>query len=198
MKVPNIFVVSMILVFLLCLTAVGQHSHESNYTGQENRKIKSLSSSDIDDLKNGRGWGLAKAAELNGVPGPIHLLEMKDEISLSTEQKKKIETLFQTMKSQAIPLGLSLIELEKELNGHFVNNTITETLLRNLLVEIADIRSKLRYVHLSSHLMTPEILSPQQIRLYNKLRGYVSDDPCLNIPKGHDPQMWKKHNNCPE
>mgnify|MGYP000076623644 CR=1 FL=1 len=198
MKIQNIFLISVVLILLSCMTAVGQHSHESNYIGQEHRKIKSLSTSDIDDLKNGRGWGLAKAAELNGVPGPIHLLEMKDEISLSSEQKRKIEIIFQTMKTQAIPLGFKIIELEKKLNGHFADKTITETVLRSLLDEIAEVRSNLRYVHLSSHLKTPEILSPQQIRLYNKIRGYSADDPCLNIPKGHDPQMWKKHNNCPE
>jgi hypothetical protein len=39
--------------------------------------------------------------------------------------------------------------------------------------------------------------SSEQITLYNKLRGYSSDDPCQNVPKGHDPKMWKKHHNCP-
>lgn len=33
------------------------------------------------------------------------------------------------------------------------------------------------------------ILTPEQIALYNKLRGYSSDDPCENIPEGHDPEM---------
>jgi hypothetical protein len=61
------------------------HSHKSKYVGQEKRKIKSLSESDIEELKNGSGWGLAKAAELNGVPGPVHLLEMRDEIGLSVK-----------------------------------------------------------------------------------------------------------------
>jgi hypothetical protein len=31
--------------------------------------------------------------------------------------------------------------------------------------------------------------------LYNKLRGY-SNDPCQNIPEGHNVEMWKKHNGC--
>ena len=35
------------------------------------------------------------------------------------------------------------------------------------------------------------------IETYNKLRGYFSDDPCKNIPKGHDPELWKKHHDCP-
>lgn len=188
----------MIFVFLFFITASGQHSNESNYAGEEKRKIKTLSSSDIDDLKNGRGWGLAKAAELNGVPGPIHLLEMKDDIGLSAKQAEKIETIFQAMRTRAIPLGLKLIELEDLLNRHFANNTITEISLKKLLDEIGKTRSKLRYVHLSSHLKTPDILTSDQIRTYNTLRGYGSEAPCLNIPKGHDPQMWKKHHNCPE
>jgi hypothetical protein len=52
-------------------------SFASPYAGQETRRIKSLSEQDIDELRQGRGWGLAKAAELNGLPGPAHLLEMR-------------------------------------------------------------------------------------------------------------------------
>ena len=42
----------------------------SPYAGQESRAIKALSDSEIDDLANGRGMGLAKAGELNGYPSP--------------------------------------------------------------------------------------------------------------------------------
>ena len=62
----------------------------SPYAGEEARVIKSLWAKDIDDLLNGRGWGLAKPAELNGVPGPVHLLELKSEIGLSSEQVSAI------------------------------------------------------------------------------------------------------------
>ena len=174
-----------------------KHSLKSKYVGQEKRDIKSLSKLDVEELKNGRGWGLAKAAELNGVPGPVHLLEMKKEINLNPEQIEKIEILYQIMKKQAIPLGLKLIELERKLNNHFANGTITLKLLNELLEQIAKVRKKLRFVHLSTHLKTPGILSAEQIELYNKLRGYSSDDPCKNIPEGHDPEMWKRHHNCP-
>ena len=172
-------------------------SYKSKYAGEEKREIKSLSEADIEELKNGEGWGLAKAAELNGVPGPAHLLEMKDEINLSTEQVRVIEDLYQKMKQAAIPLGLELIGLERELNNHFADRTITDELLDELLDKIAQVRKKLRYVHLSTHLKTPNILTTEQIALYNQLRGYSSEDPCKNIPKGHDPEMWKRHHNCP-
>jgi len=56
-------------------------------------------------------------------------------------------------------------------------------------------RGALRYIHLSTHLKTPEILSKAQIGKYNGLRGY-SADPCANIPAGHDADMWRKHNKC--
>jgi len=188
----------LILAFIpLSSFSASKHFHESKYVGQEKREIKSLSESDIEELKNGRGWGLAKAAELNGVPGPIHLLEMKEEIKLSTEQIRKIEDVYQGMKKRAIPLGLELIKLERELNTHFANGTITEKLLNELLGEIAHVYKRLRYTHLAAHLETPTIITSQQIALYNKLRGYSSEDPCENIPEGHDPEMWKRHHNCP-
>ena len=196
----NIKVTILLLVSLLIpLSTISatDHSQKSKYAGEEKREIKSLSETDIEELKNGKGWGLAKAAELNGVPGPLHLLEMKDEIDLSTKQIKAIEDIYKKMKKKAIPLGLELIELERELNDHFAHRTITDRLLYQILQKIAQVRGQLRYVHLSTHLKTPKILKPKQIVLYNKLRGYSSDDPCENIPKGHDPEMWKKHHNCP-
>jgi hypothetical protein len=191
-----------ILFLILMLTPLSEvsaadPSYKSKYAGQEKRAIKSLSETDIEELESGKGWGLAKAAELNGMPGPAHLLEMKDEIALSTSQVGAIEDLYEKMKQEAIPLGLELIDLERTLNDHFANKTITFELLGAMLESIARVHKKLRYVHLSAHLKTPNILTPEQIALYNQLRGYSSDDPCENIPRGHDPQMWKKHHNCP-
>jgi Spy/CpxP family protein refolding chaperone len=176
--------------------ATDQHDYHSKYAGQEKRQIKSLSSDDIQQLQQGKGWGLAKAAELNGMPGPAHVLEMKKEIGLSSQQEQQITRLFNDMKARAIPLGKQLLQLEKKLNDSFARQDIDEQSLQQQLDEIATVRSKLRYVHLVTHLQTPQILTKQQVMLYNQLRGYGSADPCSNIPKGHDPQMWKKHNGC--
>jgi hypothetical protein len=110
---------SLILLGSKCLsfiTSAADHTSKSKYAGEEKRDIKSLSETDIEELKNGKGWGLAKAAELNGVPGPAHLLEMKEEIDLSAKQIQAIEEIFKKMKQEAIPLGLELIDLEMELN----------------------------------------------------------------------------------
>ena len=146
--------------------------------------------------KEGGGWGLAKAAELNGVPGPVHILEMEKEINLNDKQKAQIQQLYREMNIKAVELGKTLIQLEKKLNHSFSNRDIDQKQLVNYVSEIEQVRAKLRIVHLSTHLQTPKILTEHQIALYNKLRGYGSADPCENIPKGHNSEMWKKHNGC--
>ncbi len=182
-----------------CLAAQAEetgHSHHSPYAGQETRLIKSLSPEDIAELRRGGGWGLAKAAELNGLPGPAHLLEMKDEIALDAAQHAAITRLRDRMKAAAIEEGERLISLEQALEAQFRDRTVTDESLRAALDDIAASRRNLRYIHLSAHLETPEILSPAQIWKYNELRGYTAADPCAAVPLGHDPAMWRKHNGC--
>ncbi len=189
-----------IYMFLLGFTIADAgdvlHSHVSKYTESEKQPIKSLSPGDIAELKRGAGWGLAKVAELNGVPGPVHLLEMKHEILLTDSQVKKVTGIYDEMKATAIKQGEHFIMLEQELENSFQSRTITDKKLRTFLAAIADARMKLRYTHLAAHLKTPEILSADQINKYNLLRGYSNSDPCSNIPEGHDPDMWLKHNGC--
>jgi hypothetical protein len=168
----------------------------SVYAGEEKREIKSLSPDDIEQLRTGKGWGLAKAAELNGYPGPSHLLEMKTEIGLSESQVEQVQALFEDMKGRAVPLGLKLIDLEKELDKEFAGGTVNREKLEDVLGRIEKVRSDLRLVHLSAHLKTVEILSKEQVAKYNSLRGYGAANPCLNVPPGHDPEMWRKHNGC--
>jgi Spy/CpxP family protein refolding chaperone len=187
-------VVVFFVIIFSSSTSAGE-DYKSKYVGQEHRKIRSLSPDDIDELKKGGGWGLAKAAELNGVPGPAHILEMKDEIHLTDEQKIEIQKIYNDMKVEAVNLGEQLIRLEMELNNNFANRTINQPILEKFVQEIEKVRANLRLVHLSTHLQTPNILTNEQIILYNKLRGY-SKDPCQNTPEGHNAEMWKKHNGC--
>ena len=63
------------------------------------------------------------------------------------------------------------------------------------LAEIEQSRQALRYVHLAAHLTTPPLLTQAQVRRYNELRGY-GQDPCSDVPAGHDPVMWRQHNGC--
>ncbi|PCI51016.1 MAG: hypothetical protein COB51_02730 [Moraxellaceae bacterium] len=189
-------IVALSLIGLFFFSSAQGAPHAPDHSGQEGRQIKSLSGKDIHQLKQGKGWGLAKVAELNGLPGPAHVLMLKKEISLSLDQEAKIQALYDEMKKKAIPLGYRLVALEKELNESFANRTITKERLTQQLDLISNVRKELRYVHLVTHVMTPQILTTQQISEYNRLRGYYKIDPCKNIPRGHDVVMWKKHNDC--
>jgi Spy/CpxP family protein refolding chaperone len=183
---------------LLSGIAIAQHAgHAPNepYAGQERRTIKSLSDEDIAELRRGGGWGLAKAAELNGLPGPLHLLELGDEIALTPEQIDAIEHVFRKMRADAIDEGERLISREQALESAFRDRAMTEETLRTLLAPIEESRRELRYIHLAAHLKTPTILTEKQIDRYNTLRGYGADS-CNEVPEGHDPVMWRHHNGC--
>jgi len=56
---------------------------QTPYAGMQTRPIKALSEQQVADLGAGRGTGLALAAELNGYPGPSHVLELADKLDLS-------------------------------------------------------------------------------------------------------------------
>jgi hypothetical protein len=64
------------LVPCLLAGALLADSRANPYADQQTRSIKSLSEEDIAALLNGEGMGMAKAAELNGYPGPKHVLTL--------------------------------------------------------------------------------------------------------------------------
>lgn len=176
-------------------TATGQAGGHANYAGLQDRQIKSLSSDDIAELRRGSGWGLALPAELNGLPGPIHLLELQQELGLNRDQVVAIETLYQEMKAEAVVAGERFIDAEAALSQAFAAHSPAADQIQALLQEAAEARAELRYVHLSRHMETPELLSQDQLHKYRVLRGYEGS-PCDNIPDGHNASMWRKHNGC--
>ena len=165
------------------------------YKGFEAREITSLSEQDIAALLAGSGWGLALPAELNGFPGPLHVLELADELGLSKDQEQSISKIFEEMRKDAIAKGVSFIEAERTLDEGFKSPNLDAIQLKKLIENSEAARADLRFVHLSRHLMTLDVLSSDQIDNYAVLRGYASD-PCSNVPDGHDATMWKRHNGC--
>ncbi|AAK65204.1 hypothetical protein [Sinorhizobium meliloti] len=148
--------------------AEGEHVHSSPYAGQE----QSLSADDIAALETGAGLGLAKAAELNGMPGPSHVLTMKTELHLNGEQEDRTRNIFQRMRREAIAEGKRLVAGEQALESAFRERSINHGGLREHLRRIEASRAKLRYIHLAAHLAMLHVLSVGQIDRYNELRGY--------------------------
>ena len=189
-----------LLLLLVTASAAAHAQHDGHrpmapYAGQDARDIKSLSAEDIAELRRGGGWGLAKAAELNGMPGPAHLLELRDQIGLTPNQASAIQAIFDKMRADAIREGERLIAFERALEEQFRNRAVTDQSLRQALTEIEQSRQALRYIHLSAHLTTPPLLTPEQVQRYNILRGYA-ENPCSTVPPGHDATTWRQHNGC--
>ena len=155
----------------LILTATAA-SAQTPYAGMQARSIKALSEQQVADLGSGRGMGLALAAELNGYPGPSHVLELADKLELSADQRASIKTLFDSMKAEALPLGSRLIEQEADLDKQFASRAITPESLKMLTAAAAVTQGQLRETHLKYHLSTVAVLSPHQMHRYAELRGY--------------------------
>ena len=160
--------VTTVLIILLTSSAMSQQP----YAGLHNRSIKTLSDQQIADLSAGRGMGLALAAELNGYPGPIHAIELAEQLQLLPDQVSKLRSLFEAMKAETIPLGVTLISQERNLNDDFANHTVTIASLEGTTRRIGGTQAALRAAHLKYHLSTVAALTPQQVALYNELRGY--------------------------
>ena len=144
----------------------------SPYSGMETRPVKALSKEQIADLEAGRGMGVALAAELNGYPGPLHVLELAKALDLTDEQVSRTKKLLERMKAEAIPIGRRLIDEEATLDSLFAEKKITAASLAAATKRIASAQGELRAAHLRYHLETADILSPEQVGRYARLRGY--------------------------
>lgn len=172
----------LLLVLLLINTPVFA-VQDKPYAGQEKRQIKSLSTSEIAGLKQGKGMGLAKAAELNHFPGPLHVLDEAKKLALSSKQLKQTQQLFKKMKKEAVMTGNKIIIAEQQLDEMFASGQISKAQLKNKLNEIGQYQAQLRFVHLKTHLAQKKILSQKQIKHYDNLRGYTG-----NASHHHDHQ----------
>ena len=165
--------------------AQAQHAPASPYAGWEHRTVKALSNEQIDDLRAGRGMGLALPAELNGYPGPVHVLELGDQLQLTEEQRTRVQRLHAEMKAEAVPLGERLITQEMDLERQFATKSVTPASLQAATTEISATQGALRLAHLRYHLLTLNVLTPEQVRRYGELRGYQAVEDHGHSFKGH-------------
>jgi len=170
------------IAVVLCVLASAAFA-QLPYAGMQTRPVKSLSEQQVADLKAGRGMGLALPAELNGYPGPAHVLELADQLALSADQKAHMQSLFDAMKAEAVPLGEKLLAQESALDRLFASRTITADSLKTATAEIGVTQATLRDTHLKYHLATAQILTPEQMQRYAVLRGYGS---AATMPHHHE------------
>ncbi|MCE8027717.1 hypothetical protein HOP54_03315 [Halomonas daqingensis] len=114
---------------------------------------------------------LALPAELNGYPGPMHVLELADALNLTEEQRERTEQAFERMRERASDLGEQVIESERELDRLFAERRATLEEIERLTDQTARRWSQLRAVHLEYHLVMLTVLDDEQVRRYGYLRS---------------------------
>jgi hypothetical protein len=158
-----------------CSGAQSPDPEPSPYASSMDSRVRGLSAQEVEDLLAGRGMGLARAAELNGYPGPRHVLDLKAELALDARTIEATERLFSEMQAAAKPLGAQVVKREKALNDAFAAGAITTELLEQQVDALAALMGQLRAVHLRAHVATAALLTRDQIAEYDRLRGYSGE-----------------------
>jgi hypothetical protein len=169
---PARMIITAFVIAALALPALATDLPPTPYAGQQTRSIKALSDEDISALQKGEGMGMAKAAELNGYPGPAHVLTLADQLRLTDGQRQIVTAIHDRMTASAKALGAELLTHEQVLDQYFAKGAMTPDRLAIETVAIGDLQGRLRLVHLAAHLEMRALLSADQIALYQQLRGY--------------------------
>jgi Spy/CpxP family protein refolding chaperone len=142
------------------------------YASLRDRRVKALSEAQEADLRAGRGMALALAAELNGYPGPMHVLEHAEALRLTPVQRAAAEALRARMAAEAQAIGARMLVLEEELDGLFVSGDADTGRLAALTAALGALGGRLRETHLAAHIGMRAALDPGQRETYARLRGY--------------------------
>lgn len=148
------------------------HTPALPYAGQQARTVTSLSPEELSGFLEGRGMGLAKAAELNGYPGPMHLLELEKELGLTADQRREVELTLQRMKARAADLGRRYVEAERAVDAAFRAEGADPAVIAARVAEANRLLGEVRLAHLNAHLEVTPLLTPRQRARYAELRGY--------------------------
>jgi len=170
-----------VFALLLMLTATAanarqQEEHRSPYADQEKSGIAALDADELRGLLEGEGMGLARAAELNGYPGPKHVLELAEQLELTAEQHTAVDEVHLRMLEAARSLGGQVVEAERVLNRRFEHAHIDAETVAGLTEQIGVLMGRLRAAHRVAHLETRALLSDEQTARYDTLRGYDTEE----------------------
>lgn len=160
-----------VLLLALVLPAVAEDTTSAPETAPADPPATGLMPRQQQMLLEGRGMGLARAAEMNGYPGPMHVLQQADALALSDEQRAASAALLARVRAEAPALGQRIVTAEAELNALFADGTVTPEALQAKLAEIADLNAELRAVHLNAHLEQAALLSDEQKAAYQPMHG---------------------------
>jgi Spy/CpxP family protein refolding chaperone len=123
---------------------------------------------------DGAGMGYARPAEMNHFPGPMHVLELADQLKLTGEQRAATKKLMDAHKAEARGIGAELVAAEHDLEQLFRGGKVGEAVLARAARTTAALEGEYRLSHLDTHRRMRELLTVEQVRRYDELRGYAS------------------------
>ena len=91
---------------------------------------------------------------------------------LRPEQRTRTEALFAQMQREAKTAGEAVIAAEAALDALFSERRATAAEVAGATARAAAAQGKLREAHLRYHLAMMDVLSPEQVASYRRLRGY--------------------------
>ena len=162
----------LVLAIALCSAAFTAWAQHQPYAGHQDRAIKALSAEEIEQYLSGSGMGFAKSAELNGYPGPMHVIELADKLLLTPTQRIQTQALMDEHKRAARELGARLVAAERELEQEFRTGAIEAAALEQSVQSASRLQSQYRLSHLETHRRMRMLLSTDQLERYAMLRGY--------------------------
>jgi len=162
---------AMLALLLFAVNVHAQHQHQP-YAGQQAREVKSLSDEEAKQYLSGAGMGFARSAELNRYPGPMHVLELADQLKLTAGQRSATRALMDSHKAEARAIGAKLVESERNLDKLFREGGVDAAKLSDTVQASARLQGEYRLAHLETHRRMRALLTDEQVQRYDALRGY--------------------------
>lgn len=176
--------------FIAPTTAWAQHEHtHSPYAGLETAEGTTLTLEEIEQLRTGAGMRMALPAELSHYPGPKHALELAEALELTPAQEERIRATYEAMQSDAAATGERIIEVERHLTDAFGSATADSTQVARMTDHWGSLQGELRSIHLLAHVATKAVLTEDQVREYDRLRGYAAAAPRDDRPQPGGPAL---------
>jgi len=142
-----------------------------NYAAPPAREIKALSAQEQRGFTEGENMGMARAAELNGYPGPKMVLEMAQMLKLTPEQMAATRELMTRQKAEVRKLGAELVDAERTLDVVFREHRADEAQVGRLTTQIAQLQGRIRAAHLQTYMGAAALLTPEQMQQYAGMHG---------------------------
>ena len=171
-RAATVAALAVVLVIAGSGAADAQHgaAHAGAEAGPHHMLVQTYEKAFEQNIAAGRGFGMAFAADQNGYPGPLHVLELKDRLKLTAGQEAKIQTMLAAMFAESKPKSSRLLESEAKLRHLFAAGRADEVAVTAAVAEVEKARSEVRLVHLLFHLKTREVITDEQRRLYHDAR----------------------------